>query len=114
MRVSSSSRWKSRRWTRSKVSFALQRQGYSRVRVNGTIREVGEDIELDKKRKHTIEVVVDRLIVRENLGSRLADSLETALRLADGIVTVETVDGDGATSTSSRPPAAKAGLKDLG
>ncbi len=97
-----------------KLFFDLQRQGYSRVRVNGTIREVGEDIELDKKRKHTIEVVVDRLIVRENLGSRLADSLETALRLADGIVTVETVDGDGATSTSSRPPAAKAGLKDLG
>src|SRR5438094_960681 len=97
-----------------KLFFDLQRQGYSRVRVNGTIREVGEEIELDKKRKHTIEVVVDRLIVRENLGSRLADSLETALRLADGIVTVETVDGDGATSTSSRPPAAKAGLKDLG
>ena len=98
-----------------KLFFDLQRQGYSRVRVNGTIREVGEDIELDKKRKHTIEVVVDRLIVRENLGSRLADSLETALRLADGIVTVETVDGGHeATSTSSRPPAAKAGLKDLG
>src|SRR3989449_591691 len=54
-----------------KLFFDLQRQGYSRVRVNGTIREVGEDIELDKKRKHTIEVVVDRLIVRENLGSRL-------------------------------------------
>ena len=97
-----------------KLFFDLQRQGYSRVRVNGTIREVGEDIELDKKRKHTIEVVVDRLIVRENLGSRLADSLETALRLADGIVTVETVDGGHeATSTSSRPSAAKAGLKDL-
>jgi excinuclease ABC subunit A len=96
-----------------KLFFDLQRQGYSRVRVNGTIRELGEDIELDKKRKHTIEVVVDRLIVRDNLGSRLADSLETALRLADGIVTVETVDGgDGATSTSSRPPAAQAGLKD--
>src|SRR3989441_371211 len=76
-----------------KLFFDLQRQGYSRVRVNGAIREVGEDIELDKKRKHTIEVVVDRLIVRENLGSRLADSLETALRLADGIVTVEVVDG---------------------
>ncbi|PYM94088.1 MAG: excinuclease ABC subunit UvrA [Candidatus Rokuibacteriota bacterium] len=96
-----------------KLFFDLQRQGYSRVRVNGAIREVGEDIELDKKRKHTIEVVVDRLIVRENLGSRLADSLETALRLADGIVTVETVDsGAGATSASGRPPSTKAGLKD--
>src|SRR5207245_11117863 len=95
--------------------FDLQRQGYSRVRVNGAIREVGDDIELDKKRKHTIEVVVDRLVVRENLGSRLADSLETALRLADGIVTVETVDsGDGATRTSLRPPSARAGLTDPG
>jgi len=76
-----------------KLFFDLQRQGYSRVRVNGVVRELGDEIELDKKRKHTIDVVVDRLIVRENLGSRLADSLETALRLADGIVTVETVDG---------------------
>jgi len=90
-----------------KLFFDLQRQGYSRVRVNGTIREVGDDIELDKKRKHTIEVVVDRLVVRENLGSRLADSLETALRLADGIVTVEPQDsGTGAASASSRPPSA--------
>src|SRR2546422_4643090 len=96
-----------------KLFFDLQRQGYARVRVNGTIREVGDDIELDKKRKHTIEVVVDRLVVRDNLGARLADSLETALHLADGIVTVETVDsGDGATRTSLRPPSARAGLTD--
>jgi excinuclease ABC subunit A len=95
-----------------KLFFDLQRQGYSRVRVNGTVRELGEEIELDKKRKHTIDVVVDRLVVRENLGSRLADSLETALRLADGIVTVEALDGgDGATRASSRPPSAKAGPK---
>src|SRR5437660_1063394 len=82
-----------------KLFFDLQRQGYSRVRVNGVVRELGDEIELDKKRKHTIDVVVDRLIVRENLGSRLADSLETALRLADGIVTVETVAG----AEESRP-----------
>ncbi|MEK7386496.1 MAG: excinuclease ABC subunit UvrA, partial [candidate division NC10 bacterium] len=73
-----------------KLFFDLQRQGYSRVRVNGVVRELGEEIELDRKRKHTIEVVVDRLIVRDNLGARLADSLETALRLADGVVQVET------------------------
>src|SRR6266850_2557387 len=80
-----------------KLFFDLQRQGYSRVRVNGTVRELGEDIDLDKKRKHTIDVVIDRLIVRDNLGARLADSLETALRLADGVVQVEPVssaDGD--------------------
>src|SRR5437667_9806067 len=79
-----------------KLFFDLQRQGFSRVRVNGVVRELGEEIDLDKKRKHTIDVVVDRLVVKEGLGARLADSLETALRLADGIVQVETVrDGDG-------------------
>jgi excinuclease ABC subunit A len=114
-----------------KLFFDLQRQGYSRVRVNGVVRELGDEIELDKKRKHTIDVVVDRLIVRENLGSRLADSLETALRLADGIVTIETVEGaeeSRTTGTSrttgktwgaeparaySRPPSVRGGLKDL-
>src|SRR5687767_11625605 len=72
-----------------KLFFDLQRSGYSRVRVNGTIRELTETIDLDKNKKHTIEVVVDRLVVKEGLGSRLADSLETALRLADGVVQAE-------------------------
>ena len=84
-----------------KLFFDLQRQGYSRVRVNGAVRELGDEIELDKKRKHTIDVVVDRLVVRENLGSRLADSLETALRLADGIATVEVLDNSAASTTFS-------------
>src|ERR1700752_3175402 len=65
-----------------KLFFDLQRQGYSRVRVNGTVRELGEDIELDKKRKHTIDVVVDRLAVPENLGARLAGLLGEVLRFA--------------------------------
>ena len=83
-----------------KLFFDLQRQGFSRVRVNGVVRELGEEIDLDKKRKHTIEVVVDRLVVKDGLGARLADSLETALRLADGIVQVETVAaGDGEAAT---------------
>ncbi len=75
-----------------KLFFDLQRQGFSRVRVNGAVRELGEEIDLDKKRKHTIDVVVDRLVVKDGLGSRLADSLETALRLADGVVQVEIPD----------------------
>jgi excinuclease ABC subunit A len=77
-----------------KLFFDLARQGYSRVRVNGVTRELDEDIELDKKRKHTIEVVVDRVVLRETVGSRLTDSLETALRLADGVVQVETEAGE--------------------
>src|SRR5204863_6753367 len=66
-----------------KLFFDLQRQGYSRVRVNGVVRELGADIDLDKKRKHTIDVVIDRLIVRDNPSVRLAYSLETVLILAD-------------------------------
>jgi excinuclease ABC subunit A len=76
-----------------KLFFDLRRQGYVRVRVNGQIRELTEEIELAKTKKHTIEVIVDRLVVRDTLGSRLTDSLETALRLADGIAQVEVLDG---------------------
>src|SRR5690349_1396348 len=86
-----------------KLFFDLGRQGFSRVRVNGSVRELTDDIDLDKKRKHTIEVVVDRLVVRDNLGPRLADSLETSLRLADGVVVVEPMGEAGAS------PAARAG-----
>src|SRR5262249_4336944 len=71
-----------------KLFFDLARQGYVRVRVNGQLRELSEDIELTKTKKHTIEVVVDRLVVRETLGTRLADSLETGLRLAEGVIQV--------------------------
>ncbi len=87
-----------------KLFFDLARQGYSRVRVNGVARELTEDIDLDRHRKHTIEVVVDRLVVRDTLGSRLSDSLETALRLADGVAQVELA-GDtdaGARATGER------------
>jgi len=72
-----------------KLFFDLGRQGYSRVRVNGVVHELTDDIDLDRHRKHTIEVVVDRLVVRDTLGPRLSDSLETALRLADGVAQVE-------------------------
>jgi excinuclease ABC subunit A len=78
-----------------KLFFDLRRQGFTRVRVNGTVRELAEEIELDKNKKHAIEVVVDRLVVKETLGNRLADSLETALRLAEGVVVVEVGDGGG-------------------
>ena len=93
-----------------KLFFDLQRQGFSRVRVNGVVRELGDEIELDKNRKHTIEVVVDRLVVKDGLSARLADSLETALRLADGVVQVEPLrlSASEATTISNRPPAAQA------
>jgi len=67
----------------------LQAKGFQRVKVDGTLYEIDEVPDLDKKFKHNIEVVVDRLVVRDDLGNRLADSVETALRLADGLVIAE-------------------------
>jgi excinuclease ABC subunit A len=72
----------------------LQADGFVRIRIDGEMRELAEDIALDKNKKHTLEVVVDRLVIRPGIESRLADSLETSLRLADGIVRVEEVDGE--------------------
>ncbi|KZD03711.1 excinuclease ABC subunit UvrA [Oceanibaculum pacificum] len=70
----------------------LQKRGFTRAKVDGTLYEIDEVPALDKKRKHDIEVVIDRLVVREGLGTRLADSLETALGLADGIAIAENAD----------------------
>ncbi|MGB0718975.1 MAG: excinuclease ABC subunit UvrA [Bdellovibrionales bacterium] len=72
----------------------LQAKGFQRVKVDGTLYEIADVPPLDKKLKHDIEVVVDRLVVREDLGNRLADSVETALRLADGLVIAENADTD--------------------
>lgn len=65
-----------------------QADGFLRVRVDGSIRSLEEDIVLDKKLKHTIEVVVDRLVVSDKVQSRLTDSVETALRLGEGLVII--------------------------
>jgi excinuclease ABC subunit A len=72
----------------------LQAEGFVRVRIDGSMHELGEEIVLDKNKKHTIEIVVDRLVIKEGIAGRLADSLETALRLADGIVRVEVPGGE--------------------
>lgn len=69
---------------------AARRSGYVRVRVDGNLYDLSEEIKLEKNKKHTIEVVVDRLVVKEEIRSRLADSLETALSLANGLVVVDT------------------------
>ncbi len=78
----------------------LSEQGYARVRVDGELHELPVDLNLDKKYKHDIDVVVDRLVVREGIERRLTDSVETALRLAEGLVLVETVDKDGVAGES--------------
>jgi excinuclease ABC subunit A len=73
----------------------LQRKGFTRVRVDGTLYDIGEVPSLNRKLRHTVEVVVDRLVVKEGIQTRLADSLETALGLSDGIVYAEEVRRDG-------------------
>jgi excinuclease ABC subunit A len=73
----------------------LQKKGFQRVKVDGAYHEIDETPALDKKLKHDIDVVVDRLVVRPDIAGRLADSLETALRLADGIAVAELADAKG-------------------
>jgi excinuclease ABC subunit A len=72
----------------AKLFEEVGKEGFARVRVDGEIKELREKITLDKKRKHTIEVVVDRLVIKPDVRKRLTDSLETTLRLSTGIVTV--------------------------
>ena len=74
-----------------KVFASAKKSGYVRVRVNGSIYDLSEDIKLDKNKKHDIEVVVDRLVMKPDIRSRLADSVENALRLADGHLIITTV-----------------------
>src|SRR5437588_2757976 len=72
----------------------LRAEGFGRVKVDGALRRLDEEIVLDKKYKHDIAVVVDRLVMKGELRKRLADSVETAVALADGLVEIELVDGD--------------------
>ena len=71
-----------------------RKSGYARARVDGSLYDLTESIELDKNKKHTIEIVVDRLVVKEDIRSRLADSVETATSLAEGLLTVDVVGGE--------------------
>ncbi len=81
-----------RKGTHQKLLERLVKDGYMRVRVDGEIYLLSDDIHLDKNKKHTIEVVVDRLVVKKEIETRLTDSLETAAALSDGIVHVLKVD----------------------
>jgi len=82
----------------AKLFEEIGKEGFARVRVDGEIKELREKIELDKKKKHTVEVVVDRLVMKPDIRKRLADSVETTSRLATGIVTVLYESGKGAKS----------------
>ncbi len=77
-----------------KILEHIRREGYVRVRIDGDVHDISEDIQLEKNKKHTIEVVIDRLVVREGIEGRLADSLETALKLGNGVVYIQIVAGE--------------------
>ena len=77
-----------------KVLESAKKSGYVRVRVDGIIYELTEDIKLEKNKKHNIEIVVDRLSVKEGMEKRLTESVETALALADGLAMIDVIDGE--------------------
>ncbi len=85
---------KGQKGTHVKEFDAAKRQGFVRVRVNGIIYDLEEDIVLEKNKKHSIEIVVDRLSIREDIASRLAQSIETALSLTNGTVVIDVIDGE--------------------
>ncbi|MGE8006528.1 excinuclease ABC subunit UvrA [Lysinibacillus sp. NPDC093216] len=81
-----------RKGTHVKLLEDLKKQGFVRVRIDGDLRDLDDAIELDKNKKHSIEVVIDRVVMKEGVAARLSDSLETALRLADGRVLVDVME----------------------
>ncbi|WHH59300.1 excinuclease ABC subunit UvrA [Petroclostridium sp. X23] len=84
---------RSRKGEHQKVFEDAKKNGYVRIRVDGQVMELTEEIKLEKNKKHNIEIVIDRLIVKEEIRKRLADSLETALHLTGGIVIIDVIDG---------------------
>jgi excinuclease ABC subunit A len=78
-----------RKGTHAKVLEDVKKQGYVRVRVDGEMLDLGDEIELEKNKKHSIEVVIDRIVIKEGIAARLADSLESALKLGEGNVLID-------------------------
>ena len=83
-----------RKGTHAKLLEQARKSGYVRVQIDGSLYELSEEIRLDKNKKHNIEIVVDRLIVKEGIEKRLTDSIETVLNLAEGRLMVDTMDGN--------------------
>lgn len=80
-----------RKGTHKKVFEDMQKQGFVRVRVDGEMRELSDEIELDKNKKHSIEIVIDRIVMKEGIYSRLSDSIESAAKIGEGKVLVDIV-----------------------
>ncbi len=80
--------------THKKVIENIKKEGFVRIRVDGENYEVTDDIDLNKNKKHNIEVIVDRIIIKDGIETRLADSIETAIKLSDGLVIAQIIDGE--------------------
>ena len=85
---------KGRKGEHTKELEAAHKSGYSRVRIDGNIYDLAEEIKLEKNKKHWIEVVVDRLVIKEDIASRLTDSIETAVALSGGLVAIDVIGGE--------------------
>ena len=83
-----------RKGTHQKIFEQAKRSGYVRVQVDGSMYELTEEISLDKNKKHNVDIVVDRLVVRDGIQKRLTDSIETCLELAEGLLTVDVIGGE--------------------
>ena len=90
-----------RKGTHVKLLEQAKRSGYVRVQIDGSLYELSEEIKLDKNIKHNIEIIVDRLVVKPGIEKRLADSIETVLDLSDGLLMVDTMDGNVRTFSQS-------------
>ena len=90
-----------RKGTHAKLLDQAKRSGYVRVQIDGSLYELSEEIKLDKNIKHNIEIIVDRLVVKPGIEKRLADSIETVLELSDGLLMVDTMDGNVKTFSQS-------------
>ena len=83
-----------RKGMHTKILEDVKKQGYVRVRIDGEMLDLSEEISLDKNKKHSIEVIIDRIVVKEGIASRLADSLESALKLGEGRVMIDIIGGE--------------------
>ncbi len=84
---------RNRKGKHSKVLEDAKKSGYVRARVNGSVHELSDEIDLEKNKKHTIEIIIDRIIIRENIQKRLAEAIESAMNISDGLVTIN-INGD--------------------
>ena len=85
---------RARKGEHQKELDSARRSGFARVRIDGSIYELTEEIKLDKNKKHTIEIIVDRLLMKDGIKSRLSDSIETASSLANGLTVISVIDGE--------------------